>query len=89
LEWIYGKELPGAYAHEHITHYTNEGLRKRLEEFGFEIEDCQYVGYCEMIFKARKREAHVGAESKAAKARAAAAIGIADDVLPLSQKAAT
>jgi ubiquinone/menaquinone biosynthesis C-methylase UbiE len=56
LEWVYGRLLPGGYAHEHITHYTNKGLRKRLEDAGFDVEDCQYVGYCEMIFKARKRE---------------------------------
>lgn len=54
LEWIYGKILPGAYAHEHITHYTYTGLRKRLVERGFEILDCKYVGFCEMIFNARK-----------------------------------
>ena len=23
IEWIYGKVMPGGYAHEHITHYTN------------------------------------------------------------------
>jgi dolichol-phosphate mannosyltransferase len=57
IEWIYGKVLPDAYASEHITHYTNAGLRKRLENSGFEILDCRYVGYCEMIFKARKPEA--------------------------------
>jgi hypothetical protein len=54
LEWIYGKVLPGAYAHEHITHYTATGLARRLSEMGYEVEGCQYVGFCEMIFKARK-----------------------------------
>jgi dolichol-phosphate mannosyltransferase len=54
LEWIYGKVLPGAYAHEHITHLTNEDLTARLRAAGYEILDCQYVGFCEMIFKARK-----------------------------------
>lgn len=54
LEWVYGKVLPGAYAHEHITHYTREGLATRLLAQGYEIVDCQYVGFCEMIFKARK-----------------------------------
>lgn len=54
LEWIYGKVLPGAYAHEHITHYTAAGLAARLKEMGYEVLDCQYVGFCEMIFKARK-----------------------------------
>ncbi len=63
LEWIYGKVLPGAYAHEHITHYTAAGLAARLKEMGYEVLDCQYVGFCEMIFKARKPAAAAAAES--------------------------
>jgi len=54
LEWIYGKVLPGAYAHEHITHFTREELAARLRAQGYDILDCQYVGFCEMIFKVRK-----------------------------------
>jgi len=54
LEWIYGKVLPGAYAHEHITHFTRSDLAERLRSGGYEILDCRYVGFCEMIFKARK-----------------------------------
>jgi dolichol-phosphate mannosyltransferase len=54
LEWIYGKVLPGGYAHEHITHYTRQNLAENIVARGFEILDCQYVGYSEMIFKARK-----------------------------------
>ena len=54
LEWIYGKVLPGAYAHEHITHYTRKDLAALLVAEGYEILDCRYVGFCEMIFKARK-----------------------------------
>jgi dolichol-phosphate mannosyltransferase len=56
LEWIYGKVLPGAYAHEHITHFTREEVARRLRDVGYEILDCRYVGLCEMIFKARKPE---------------------------------
>lgn len=54
LEWIYGKVLPGAYAHEHITHYTRKNLAALLVAEGCEILDYRYVGFCEMIFKARK-----------------------------------
>jgi dolichol-phosphate mannosyltransferase len=54
LEWIYGKLLPDAYAHEHITHYTHEALAARLRAAGYEIVECRYVGFCEMIFKAKK-----------------------------------
>jgi len=56
LEWVYGKVLPGAYAHEHITHYTRTDLARRLAESGCTIQDLQYVGFCEMIFRARKAE---------------------------------
>ncbi|MBI4400199.1 MAG: glycosyltransferase [Nitrospirae bacterium] len=54
LEWIYGKVHPGGYAEEHITHFTREELAERLRAAGYEILDCRYVGFCEMIFKARK-----------------------------------
>ena len=54
LEWIYGKILPDAYAHEHITHFTRQALAARLRAGGYEILECRYVGFCEMIFKARK-----------------------------------
>ena len=54
IEWVYGAVLPGAYAHEHITHYTREGLTARLRAAGYEVLECRYVGFCEMIFKARK-----------------------------------
>ena len=54
LEWIYGKVLPGAYAEEHITHFTSEGLARRLRQSGYDVLDCRYVGFCEMIFKARR-----------------------------------
>jgi len=54
LEWIYGKILPGAYAHEHITHYTQASLADRLRGYGYAIQECRYVGSCEMIFRAIK-----------------------------------
>jgi dolichol-phosphate mannosyltransferase len=54
LEWVYGKVLPGAYAKEHITHFTREELARRLQAAGYEVLECRYVGFCEMIFKARK-----------------------------------
>jgi len=57
LEWVHGHLLPGGYAHEHITHFTRHSLAARLAAAGFEILDYRYVGWCEMIFKARKRAA--------------------------------
>ncbi|MFQ5932092.1 MAG: glycosyltransferase [Nitrospiraceae bacterium] len=54
LEWIHGKVLPDGYAHQHITRFTRRGLARRLQSIGYEILDCRYVGFCEMIFKAQK-----------------------------------
>ena len=54
LEWIYGKILPGAYAHEHITHPTQTSVTERLRGSGYTIQRLRYVGFCEMIFQARK-----------------------------------
>jgi len=54
LEWIYGKILPGAYAHEHITHPTRASVTERLLAAGYTIRALRYVGFCEMIFQARK-----------------------------------
>ncbi len=60
LEWIYGKVLPGAYAREHITHYTRKSLTARLLAHGYAIQDLRYVGFCEMIFRAEKAQAAGG-----------------------------
>jgi dolichol-phosphate mannosyltransferase len=54
LEWIYGTLLPGAYAQEHITHFTQASLAARLRQDGYSIEALRYVGFCEMIFLAKK-----------------------------------
>jgi len=54
IEWVYGKVLPGAYAHEHVTHYTRASLAASLARHGFEVLDVRYVGGCEMIFRARR-----------------------------------
>lgn len=56
LEWMYGKVLPGAYAGEHVTHFTRANLAHRLRAHGFTIQDLRYVGFCEMIFRARKEQ---------------------------------
>jgi dolichol-phosphate mannosyltransferase len=55
IEWIYGKVLPGAYAHEHVTHFTRASLAADLARHGFEVLEVRYVGGCEMIFRARRR----------------------------------
>ena len=55
IEWVYGRVLPGAYAHEHVTHYTRAGLAASLARHGFAVLDVRYVGGSEMIFRARRR----------------------------------
>jgi SAM-dependent methyltransferase len=56
VEWVYGRVAPGGYADEHITHFDRQELERRLDALNYERLDCQYVGFCEMILKARKRE---------------------------------
>jgi ubiquinone/menaquinone biosynthesis C-methylase UbiE len=54
LEWLYGKILPGAYAKEHMTHFTQASLSQRLVRAGYVIHEIAYVGGCEMIFRATR-----------------------------------
>ena len=54
LEWFYGKLAPGAYADEHVTHYTYRTLTESLRQRGYEIIEHAYVGGGELIVKARK-----------------------------------
>ena len=57
LEWFYRRLAPGAYADEHVTHYTRKTLTEALEARAYEIVDHAYVGRAELILKARKPEA--------------------------------
>lgn len=54
IEFFYGKLLPGAYAEQHITHYTRESLEEILRENGFKSLERRYVGGSELIIKAEK-----------------------------------
>ncbi len=54
IEYFYHMLLPGAYAEQHITHYTSESLEKALRDNGFEILESRYVGGSELIIRARK-----------------------------------
>ncbi|MFN7971862.1 MAG: hypothetical protein U0166_05870 [Acidobacteriota bacterium] len=58
-EWFYGKLLPGAYADEHISHYTRQGLYEALKESGFEPLEHAYVAASELIIRARRTPAPV------------------------------
>jgi dolichol-phosphate mannosyltransferase len=56
LERLYGAVCPGGYAHEHINHYTEDGLRKELEDCGFRVDAVKKICRSEMIFKAVRRQ---------------------------------
>jgi dolichol-phosphate mannosyltransferase len=49
IEWVYGKVMPGAYADEHITHYTRQSLTAQLAQHGFQPVACRYILGGEMI----------------------------------------
>jgi dolichol-phosphate mannosyltransferase len=53
-EWLYGKIIPGAYAEEHITHYTLDSLSTILKERQYQLLEHDYIGRGELIIKARK-----------------------------------
>jgi hypothetical protein len=51
FEALYGFAAPGGYADEHITHYTLEGLTKRLNDLGFSIRKHEYILHSELILQ--------------------------------------
>ncbi len=53
-EWLYGKVAPGAYADEHIAHYTRAELVGRFEALGFKHEATRYILRGELILAFRK-----------------------------------
>lgn len=58
-EWIwteraYRLAAPGAYADEHVTHYTRETLTRALEDRGYVGIDHRYILRGELILKAAK-----------------------------------
>jgi len=54
LEYFYGKLVPGAYADEHVTHYTYDTLTKALTDRAYVLVEHDYVGKGELIVKAQK-----------------------------------
>jgi ubiquinone/menaquinone biosynthesis C-methylase UbiE len=49
LERLYKVFAPGAYADEHITHYTRERLFRALQTHGFQCNRFQYICGAELI----------------------------------------
>jgi dolichol-phosphate mannosyltransferase len=54
LEKIYGKVAPGAYADEHIAHYTRDELISLLGAKGLTHEATRYIARAELIMGFRK-----------------------------------
>lgn len=54
-ERLYQLAAPGAYADEHVTHYTFASLTRALESRGYDIVEYDYILKGELIIKARKR----------------------------------
>jgi dolichol-phosphate mannosyltransferase len=56
-EKLYGFFAPGAYADEHIAHYTRRELIGLFESRGFRLEDTRYILHGELILAFRKAPA--------------------------------
>jgi len=57
IEKLYGWFNPSGYADEHVTHYTFDSLKARLEEAGCEVQEHAYIMKAELIVRARKKSA--------------------------------
>lgn len=53
-ERLYDFAAPGAYAEEHVTHYTYISLKEALVKRGFQVLEYAYILRGELIFKAKK-----------------------------------
>jgi len=53
-EKLYGMVAPGAYADEHISHYTQKELVKLMEKRGLKLEAIRYILRGELIMAFRK-----------------------------------
>jgi len=63
IEWLYSRVAPGAYADEHVTHYTRRGLIAAFEALGYSVEEVRYILRGELILALRKPAASMGATS--------------------------
>jgi SAM-dependent methyltransferase len=65
-EKLYGWFAPGAYADEHIAHYTHDELVRIFTERGFTLEARRYILQGELILAFRKGIGHTAAHKGAA-----------------------
>ena len=54
LEKIYAKVHPGAYAPQHISHYSAQEVLSLIHTSGFRLLDLRYIFASDIIIKARK-----------------------------------
>ena len=54
IEAIYERVMPGAYADEHISHYSKAELAEHFAALGLEVEEVRYILKGELIMKMRK-----------------------------------
>jgi dolichol-phosphate mannosyltransferase len=54
IERLYGWAVPGAYADEHISHYSRRELIEWFERRGFKLEAVRYILQSELIVALRK-----------------------------------
>ncbi|MBT3362275.1 MAG: glycosyltransferase [Chloroflexi bacterium] len=53
-EWVYEHVIPGGYAEEHITHYTQKSLTELMESLGYTSKENHYVFGSELIMLLEK-----------------------------------
>ena len=58
FERLYGAVAPGAYADEHIAHYTRAELVAEMTRRGLRLEETHYILRSEMILAFRKPAAN-------------------------------
>jgi glycosyltransferase involved in cell wall biosynthesis len=54
IEWIYERVIPGGYAEEHITHYTQKSLTLLMQSLGYIHKESHYVFGSELIILLEK-----------------------------------
>jgi SAM-dependent methyltransferase len=70
IEKLYGWFAPGAYADEHIAHYTYDGLVQIFTDRGFTLEASRYILQGELILAFRKGGLATGARTQTSPATA-------------------
>jgi dolichol-phosphate mannosyltransferase len=54
IEWVYNRVAPGAYGHEHVTHYTRASLLSALVQRGLAVEEEADIMRGELVLRAEK-----------------------------------